>query len=96
MITLTDAEKKAARDAADAIEAAGWCQNTAWTGDGRICVSEAIRRMLWEGAALEHYWNICEAIVGTRGGLFTWNDAKDQTKEKVVAKLREIGGTDVG
>ena len=88
---LSERERRMAREAADEIERCGWWQKSACGPNGQVCVTEALYRKMGPLATFTNYWNICEAITGIRGGLVVWNDRSDQTMEKVVAKLREVG-----
>jgi hypothetical protein len=75
-------------NAADYIEKHGWCQNTYWDEQGRVCALGAIRR----ANALTRDANDAafKMLRFLDGSVHGWNDAPGRTKEEVVAVLRKV------
>ena len=76
-------------DAADYIEAHGWCQGTHSDEHGKVCVVEAITL---SGGINEisgrAFRALCEAVGGNYASI--WNDVPGRTEAEVIATLRRV------
>ncbi len=74
--------------AADIISKKGWCQNDYSRPNGAVCASRAINDA---AGGLAHAHEAREAFLKFigRDSIAVWNDSKGQTKEKVIATLRD-------
>lgn len=76
--------------AADYIEEHGWCQRS-WRFGQRVCAMGAIGESLKGGWDRKRFLDAHRALEKAVGGSVPgWNDERGQTKENVVAKLREV------
>lgn len=75
-------------DAADYIEAHGWCQNALEDHDGSVCVLGAIKAV---GGVITGFSLLAHCALNSHvGGTFVWNDAPGRTSTEVCAVLREV------
>lgn len=72
-------------DAADYIEAHGWCQT--FRSLGKVCPVEALNRLYGEDSPIK---DAAKRLFFDRHGetLMYWNDQYGRTKEQVIAALR--------
>jgi hypothetical protein len=81
-------------DAADLIDANGWCQGEARSDAGCYCATAAMRAVVGLGANSE-YLDALNAVKRETDApfIFIWNDEDDRTVDQVTTALRNAAQT---